>query len=214
MNPTLLWSMLTDAEQGILQARLLTALSDHFANPAHEELAGRFCEILLDEDERASGDETNISARLLTLRNFLKQTGAEESGSLWDLVSSIQGVRSSYLEILVRDRDQLLGLLRTQGYVINREPFWSIHRFDSARAVTDFSDEPSLHFANDRAEESGYGANYFFVHWDVTSVWFRMVRPGKRFFSRFKLIERLRCALKHRSGFADPESVESYLATL
>jgi hypothetical protein len=98
------------------------------------------------------------------------------------------------------------------GFVVNREPFWTIHRFDSAREVTTFSDEPSLHFANDRADEPAYGANYFFVHWDVSSAWFTKTRRDRGLMARVKVVERLRSAWRHRTGFAEPEAVQSSLS--
>jgi hypothetical protein len=200
------WMRLTEWERQMLIHLLgVSAEEDEVA------AATRFSEILLEESERAASDSTIIDARLLTLRNLMKQMDAGGSESLWNEVVSLRGIRSSYIELLVADRDRLIDKLRDQAYVINREPFWSIHEFDSARAVTTYSDQPSLHFANDRADEPEYGPNYFFVHWDVTSVWFRLARRGRGFLSRIKLVERLRSALRHKTGFADPETVRAYL---
>jgi hypothetical protein len=209
MTSALLWSLLTDAEQEVL---LPTLVSGEFDEVARREIApSRFAEVFLDENERVEVETSLVNERLLTVRNLMKQTGAGEDGSLWGEVSVIRGIRRSYLELLVHDRDRFLRKLEDAGYVINREPFWTIHKFDSARAVTTYSDEPSLHFANDRADEPGYGGNYFFVHWDVASVWFELARRGRGFLARIKLIERLRSALRHRNGFADPEAVSDYL---
>lgn len=199
------WMLLTEQERRQLANLLGADAKDPVAPEA------RFSEVLFDDSERAAMDAAHTEDRLLTLRNLMTQMRAGEPGSLWGEVSSIRGIRRSYVELLVVDRDRLIERLRNQEYVINREPFWSIHRFDSARAVTAYSDEPSLHFANDRADEPGYGVNYFFVHWDATSVWFRLARRGRGFLARIKFVERLRSALRHKSGFADPETVQLYL---
>ena len=207
------WSLLTADERRLLVPKLVTPAAADEINDADLTGAGEvFDRALLSESERGEPDGTVVAERLLTMRNFVEQTGGYDSGPLWQQVARLTGVRRSYLELFVHRRDEFLVTLGEAGFVINREPFWTIHKFDSARALTRFSHEPSLHFANDRANGSGYGATYFFTHWDVSSVWFeesswRFGRvPGLR------SVERLRAARRHHTGFASPEAVQSYLA--
>ena len=206
------WDHLTPGEQRILAPKLIlvddgSELTEHDMFRAGIE----FNRGMIEGDPLTNADPEQLAAHLLTLRNFLEQTGAYSDGALWREVAVLKGVRRSYLELTFRDRDELLRLLATRNFLINREPFWTTHKFDSARGITRFSREPSLHLANDRADEPEYGPNYFFVHWDVASPIFREASswlgrlPGMRYF------EMLYAAWRHRSGFASPESVRSYL---
>lgn len=211
------WSLLTEMERRLLIPKLIGVESGlEFRESESARAVETFDRAVLDEAEQAAADLSMlaphvIEERLLTIRNFMLQTGAYNDGPLWQEIASLKGVRRSYIELEVHSRDEFLVKLGDQGFVINREPFWSIHKFDSARAQTRFSHDPSLHFANDRADEPGYGPNYFFIHWDVSSVWFekagwRYWIPGSHSF------ERVRAALRHDQGFASPEVVLSYLA--
>ena len=209
---TLPWDQLTPGERRILAPKLI--LVDDQRELTEDDLfrAGiEFNRGMIEGDPRMNADPEKLAAHLLTLRNFLAQTGGYSDGALWREVAVLKGVRRSYLELTVRDRDGLLRLLATRGFAINREPFWTIHKFDSARSITRFWREPSLHFANDRANEREYGPNYFFVHWDVASATFRETSgwlgrvPGMRY------LEMLYGSWRHRSGFASPEVVRAFL---
>jgi hypothetical protein len=208
------WEELSHLEQRLLAPKL-TAITDGEETQADKLMrAGEAfdCGIL---DVYAASPECaeEISARLLTVRNFMAQTGAYRNSPIWRQIAKIYGFRKSYLELTVYDRDEFLGVLRVAGYRIVNELPWSIHRFDSARAVTRFADEPSLHFANDRSDEENYGPNYFFVHWDATSVCFRHSRGWWRWIPGSRWIEKLRAALQHKKGFAAPDEVQGYLAS-
>ena len=211
-TPALPWDHLTPEEQRILAPKLVPL--DGRSELTEDDLLRASLEFnrgMIEGDPQTNADPEKLAVHLLTLRNFLEQARAYRDGALWREVASLKGVRRSYLELTVRDRDRLLRLLATQNFVVNREPFWTIHKFDSARGITRFSHEPSLHFANDRANEPGYGPNYFFVHWDVASPifreasWWRGRVPGMRY------LEMLYASWRHRSGFASPELVRSYL---
>ncbi|MEP7273701.1 MAG: hypothetical protein ABI882_19540 [Acidobacteriota bacterium] len=207
------WSLLTDSERCLLVGKLIMLPSTIDIGDNHLRAAGqRFDAALAEPGASAETEALLIPDRILTLRNFMYQAGAAGSGSWWKHVARLKGVRHSYLELTVHNRAGLLQHLRSAGFVINREPFWSSHKFDSARAVTRFSREPSLHLANDRAEEPAYGPNYFFVHWDVTSVWFEESTLWYRRLPGARIIERIRAGLKHQSGLAQCGIVESYLA--
>lgn len=211
------WSLLTEVDRRLLIPKLIAVESGPEAGESESARAAEiFDRALLDQAEQTAAelsvlDPQVVEERLLTIRNFMLQTGACNDGPLWQEIASLKGVRRSYIELSVHSRDNFLVKLADLGFVINREPFWTIHKFDSARAQTRFSHEPSLHFANDRADEAGYGPNYFFIHWDVSSVWFekggwRYWIPGSHSF------ERVRAALRHDQGFASPHVVLSYLA--
>lgn len=207
------WLMLSRLERRLLAPKLLPAIAsgDEATEEDLDRAAGEFgrgiCDVFAPEPE--SDDE--MAARLLTVRNFMAQTGAYRQSPLWRQIRRFVGFRRSYIELVVEDRDELLRILAVAGYIINRELPWSIHRFDSARAATRLSSEPSLHFANDRADEDDYGPNYFFVHWDATSVWFEEVQGWRRWLPGGRWIERLLAARKHRFGFASPGMVRGYL---
>jgi hypothetical protein len=210
------WQVLSNLERRLLAPKLLlTPPRDReFNDVEFDTAAEEFLRGIRDEFAAEPESESIIAERLLTVRNFMAQTGAYRNSLLWRQIQLFRGFRSSYIELLVEDRDELMRVLADARYVINREPPWSIHRFDSARAPTRFSSEPSLHFANDRADEPDYGPNYFFVHWDATSVWFEQARGWLGRLPGGHWIERLRAARKHNSGFADPGDVRGYLDEL
>jgi hypothetical protein len=143
--------------------------------------------------------------KLLTLRNFTRQVTAIPSA--WEQVETIVGVAISYLEIRVYDCLEFLQILRAHGYAVNswmeKVSRWvgHGHRFDSARALTQYRHEPQLHFVNDRADEEAYGPNYFFVHWDAQSV----------YAERGSLLGRIVAGRTHAHQCATPQQVDEYL---
>jgi hypothetical protein len=194
-----LWHYLTDEQQRLMLPKLAGKATEPIAAAMIEE---RFHALLAP-----CATQQEVADSLLTLENFIAGTGGYSDSPLWRQIAAFRGVRRSYLELLVHDRDTLLQVLAEQNYVINREPFWTIHKFDSARARTRYAHEPSLHFANDRADEDGYGPNYFFVHWDATSCWFEK----SRWWVGARQLERLHAALQHWRGCACPQQVRAYL---
>ena len=171
-----------------------------------EAAAERFDQLIIEYDldgkvnRRATGDN------VLTAQNFIAH-----ATPFWPHIAEIKGFRRSYLELTVLNRDAFLQALADAGYVINREPFWTIHKFDSAREVSEYSMQPSLHFANDRSGEAEYGPNYFFVHWDKTSVWFRKSNWPIRRLPGVRQMEQLYAAVHHRFGCACPQRVREHL---
>jgi hypothetical protein len=151
------------------------------------------------------GDLTQSANKFLTLRNFIRQASAIPQA--WEQIETIVGVAVSYLEIRVFDRDEFLRALQAHGYSVNswmeKVSRWvgHGHRFDSARALTEYRHDPQLHFVNDRADEEAYGPNYFFVHWDAQSVYAR----------RGSLIGRIMAGRTHAHQCATPQQVEEYL---
>jgi hypothetical protein len=210
------WQHLSRLEQSILAPKIID-LANVPVPLTDEDLirAGEFFNTI-SIDTAAGGDPLDpdvFAPHILTARNLMAQCGAYRGSPLWKMITRIHGFRKSYIELTVSDRDALLDYLREQNFVINREFFWSIHKHDSARARTASSSDPSLHFANDRANEANYGPNYFFVHWDSTSVWFGKARGFWRFIPGGRYIEGLFAGLRHEHGFASPDSVETLIAS-
>ena len=191
------WSQLSEAEQ--------VALSPKLAG-LPEDAAERFNQFVIEYDRQGAINHPATNDNLLTAQNFIAQTA-----TFWNHIAEVKGFGRSYLELTVRDRTKFLRALAEADYVINREPFWTIHKFDSAREVTDYSHQPSLHFANDRASEREYGENYFFVHWDKTSAWFRKSNWPIRRLPGARQAEQLFAAVQHRFGCACPQTVRDHL---
>lgn len=196
------WSQLSEAEQFALSPKLA-------ALP--EDAAERFNQFVIEYDSNGAFHPQNTFDNALTAKNFIAHANGLNNSPLWQQIVEIKGVRRSYLELTVWNRAEFLQVLAELDYVINREPFWTIHKFDSAREVTEFSHHPSLHFANDRADEREYGENYFFVHWDKTSAWFRKSNWPIRRLPGARLAEQLFAAVQHRFGCACPQTVRDHL---
>ncbi len=206
------WSQLSADEQFALAAKLV-ALDAELpqSDQLFEAAAERFDQFIIEYDLQGATNHQATFDNLLTAQNFIAHIGGLNNSAIWKQIAEIKGFRRSYLELTVVDRQEFLETLAELGYVINREPFWTIHKFDSAREATDYSHHPSLHFANDRANETDYGPNYFFAHWDKTSSWFRKSNwPIRRLPGAYQL-EQLYVSLHHRFGCACPQSVSQHL---
>ncbi|MGE0887216.1 MAG: hypothetical protein AB7P14_27145 [Blastocatellales bacterium] len=203
------WSRLSEFEQAILAPKLLGLREEICATDQLLESASeRFNELVIEYGSAGEVNAQTTRENILTARNFIAHAG---DSPIWRQVAEIKGFRRSYLELTVNDRNRFLDFLSRLDYVVNREPFWSIHRFDSARELTDYSHQPSLHFANDRADEDNYGPNYFFVHWDKASCWFRKSNWPIRRLPGAKQVEQLYAAIQHRFGCACPVTVNEHL---
>lgn len=193
------WSQLSEAEQFALSPKLAGL---------PEDAAERFNQFVIEYDQQGAINHPATSDNLLTAQNFIAQ-----AAQFWNHIAEIKGFGRSYLELTVRDRTEFLRVLAEADYVINREPFWTIHKFDSAREIAEYSHQPSLHFANDRADETEYGEHYFFVHWDNASPWFRKSRWPIRRLPGARQAEQLYAAFQHRFGCACPQTVHDHLNT-
>ena len=206
------WSLLSEDERLILTPKLVGLREDlPTTDQLIETAGGQFNHFVTEYLPDGKINRQAVSDHVLTAQNFLAHANHPSNPAIWKQIRELKGIRRSYLELTVRDRDEFLHLLSQSDFIVNREPFWSIHKFDSARAITDYSHQPSLHFANDRADEDHYGPNYFFVHWDRTSCWFRRSNwpihrlPGAR------SLEQLHAAVQHRFGCACPQAVQEHL---
>lgn len=210
------WSQLNEDEQLRLMPKLAGFRSDlQREMTATDELveaaAERFDQFVIEYDQHGAINHPTTQDNLLTAQNFIVHAGRHSA--IWKQIAEIKGFKRSYLELTVFDRSEFLQALAESDYVINREPFWTIHKFDSAREMADYSHQPSLHFANDRAGETEYGPNYFFVHWDKTSCWFRKSKWPIRRLPGSRQIEQLYAAIQHRFGCACPQEVSKHLRT-
>ena len=191
---------LRTAEQQLIVPKLL-AQADAAADNSH--VIGLLHKLLHTAD-----NPEQSANKLLTLRNFIRQVNAIPNG--WEQIETIVGVAQSYLEITVFDCAEFLRVLKAQGFAVNswmeKVSRWvgHGHRFDSARALTEYRHEPQLHFVNDRADEEAYGPNYFFVHWDAQSVYAQ----------RGWLLGRLAAGRTHAHQTATPQEVKAYLERL
>lgn len=205
------WSLLSEAEQLILTPKLAGGGNARITDQLLEIAAERFDQLITEVTPHGAVNHGAIGDFVLTAQNFILHVGGHHQAALWQQIAEFKGFRRSYLELTVRSREDFLRVLRASNFVINREPFWSTHKFDSARAMTQRSHQPSLHFANDRADEAEYGPDYFFVHWDKTSCWFRKSNWAGQWLPGARVIEQLYAAMQHRTGCACPRVVCDYL---
>ena len=209
------WSQLSEAEQLPLASKLVGLRQEITeTEQVFEAAAERFDQYVIEYDHQGAFNPLATQDNLLTAQNFVLHAGGYDNSAIWRQIVEIKGFRRSYLELTVFDRNEFLRVLTDCGYVINREPFWTIHKFDSARERTEYSDHPPLHFANDRANEADYGPNYFFVHWDGASPWFRKSKWLIRFLPGGWQFEQVYAALRHRRGNPCPQMVKVYLSSL
>jgi hypothetical protein len=198
------WASLTEAEREKFTLKLSpdAARDDDFEDRVRRARAACAALTVVEGDVRETAD------RFLTLRCFVAQTSADRA--VWGQLHRILVVRRSFLEFTVHDRDGFLSALRAAGYAVNSwmekiaRRFSKYHRFDNARALTDYRFDPQLHFCNDRADEEGYGPAYFSAHWDAQSVYAR----------HSSLLSRIPAALSHATQPATPEQVREYLRRL
>lgn len=195
------FSRLKIEEQQLITPKLIGNF-DSLAHSPEQYLQAQtiFHRLILDDSQ----PELHFD-RFLTLRNFVRQVGAIPAA--WNQIRSFIGVSRSYLEMTVHDHQDFLFVLRAEGFAVNS---WMEkvsrfaghgHRFDSARARTEYRHDPQLHLVNDRADEEDYGPNYFFVHWDAQSVY---ARQGS-------LLGRIVAGRTHAYLTASPKEVDEYL---
>jgi hypothetical protein len=175
----------------------------------------------------SGADEVSTSANIQSVRNFIAQSGGTKNSDTWQQITAITKVtpgaadlfepvedssrrESSHIEVKVADKYKFFEALKSDP--VNRFTVNSIadamvkvvgaswHRFDNARARTDYRTDPQLHYMNDLSEDPNYGPNHFFVHWDATSS------NG----SRSTIIGDARGALAH-GPMAKIENVTHYL---
>lgn len=201
------WSQLNENEQWSLTSKLVGLRESEIeTDQLVEAAAERFDQLIIEYGLDGKVNRRATADNVLTARNFIAH-----AAPFWPHIAEINGFRRSYLELTVLNRDAFLQALADAGYIVNREPFWTIHKFDSAREQTEYSRHPALHFANDRANEAEYGPNYFFVHWDSTSPWFKKSTWPIRHLPGARQLEQVYVSLWHRFGCACPRIVSEHL---
>ncbi len=180
------WDQLTDAERKAIASKLQLKKG--------ETARGAFNNLVT-----VSGDNTATAANVQSVQNFIAQAGGLKNSETWQQISAITkvtpqgqapldinkgmldstGRQSSDLEITVADKGKFLTALQKDpmnSFVVDslgdealKKAGLSWHPFNNARATTDYRSDPQLHYSNDRSNDSNYGPNYFFVHWDPTS---------------------------------------------
>lgn len=195
------WNRLNDHDKKLLIPKLILSEPEKHLSSIEINHAKEVFWTLIEEE----GSIERTKDKFLTIRNFTRQVGA--SPALWHCIKRFIGVSRSYLELRVLDCDEFLLALRRERYAVNSwhdkiaKLVGKGHRFDSARALTENRFQPQLHFVNDRADEEGYGRNYFFVHWDAQSV----------YASKGGLISKFGASQTHAKFGADPQDVKKML---
>jgi len=145
----------------------------------------------------SGADETTTAANIQSVRNFIAQAAGTKNSNIWQQITAITKVtpgafdlfapvedssrrESSHLELKVADKNKFFDALKSDhinrftvnslGDAMMKRVGASWHRFDNARARTDYRTDPQLHYMNDLSDDPNYGPNYFFVHWDATSA--------------------------------------------
>ena len=195
------WGRLSDHDKKLLIPKLIISEPKKYFSPIEINQAKVVFWNLIEEE----GSLERTEDKFLTLRNFTRQVG--NSPEVWRCIYRFIGISSSYLELRVFDCDEFLAALKRKRYAVNSwhdkiaKLIGKGHRFDSARALTENRFQPQLHFVNDRADEEGYGRNYFFVHWDAQSV----------YASKGGLISKLIASQTHAKFGADPREVKKMI---
>lgn len=206
------WDQLEDYERRALASKLTTVKDVDKITDKELKAAGKKFNNLVT----VKGDAQATSERIATAQNFVQnfiQGSPPNQNPVYQQINTIEAFGRSEVEVTVKDKDQFLGALAKQGYAVNSADEYLAngyaritkgsvdHPFDSARAPTVYDSDPELHYGNDRSNDPKYGANYFFAHWDPTSV--NCVRGCGP-------IGRAASGSQHSSGPASPAQVRDY----
>ena len=125
------------------------------------------------------------------------------------LLNDMKDQQSSSLEVTVADKGKFLTALSNEGFIVNEtvpsligKILGTYHPYDNARAKTLYQKDPQLHLSNDKVEDPNYGPNYFWAHFDRTSV-NASVGQGP--------LGQAVAGKEHDKGFASPQRVREYL---
>jgi len=207
------WDQLTDEERKALAAKLTTVKDANKITKKELKAAGQKFNDLVTVKGNAQATADNIATAQNFVQNF-SQGGPASQNAVYQQIDQIKRIERSAIEVTVRDKDQFLAALSNAGYAVNSADeyvanAWARitkgsvdHPFDSARAPTIYYSDPELHFANDRADDSKFGPNYFFAHWDRASVNCDFGCGP---------IGRATSGMEHSNGHASPGQVRDYL---
>lgn len=175
------WGQLTDAEQRLVAQKI-----------QRQEKVGKDGKSRLETPQEAFNrafqqkTKEETAALVITIKNFLDVVGAHSNSAIWQQIKSIEGgwpdsvgnKIHGALHIEVNNRDTFLKTLEKNGYdvdhlyeAVNRDkknPLQGNHQH-SARHSTDYPDQISMHFV----QQKGYPDGRFDVHFDPKSSSFR-----------------------------------------
>ena len=206
------WDQLEDWQRRALAPKLTQVKDGNKLSNKELKAAGQRFNDLVTVKGNAQATADNIATAQNFVQNFVQGTPPQQN-AVYQQIDQIQAIGRSTVEVTVKNKDQFLAALSKEGYAVNSADEYVAnayaritkgsvdHPFDSARAPTLYDSDPELHYANDRANDPAYGPNYFFAHWDRTSVnCYRGCGP----------IGRAMSGSQHSSGPASPAQVRDY----
>jgi RHS repeat-associated protein len=207
------WDQLNEEEKRALAPKLIKVKDPNKITTKELKTAGQKFNNLVT----VKGNAQATADRIATAKNFVQnfsKGGPASQNAVYQQIDQIKRIGVSAVEVTVRDKDQFLTALANAGYAVNSADEYVAnayaritrgkvdHPFDSARAPTIYDSDPELHFANDRSDDPDYGPNYFFAHWDPTSV---------NCDFGCGVIGRATSGMEHSKGHASPAQVRDYL---
>ena len=176
------WEQLTDEERKQLTPKLVHLKDPHKISAKELKNAGsRFNSLAT-----AKGDAQATADRIATAKGFVAEFSSHGSSPnndpAYQQIDQIQAIGRSTLEVTVKNKDDFLNAVASEGYSVNSaeeavaqeksrlERGRADHPFDNARSLTYYDTDPELHFANDQADNPKFGPDYFFTHYDQSSV--------------------------------------------
>jgi RHS repeat-associated protein len=207
------WEQMTEEEKKQLTPKLVRLKNPNkITQQEHKAAGARFNSLVT-----VKGDAQATADRIATAKSFVKEFSshgrAPHNDPAYRQIDQIQAIGRSTLEVTVKNKDAFLKALASEGYSVNakeesiaqersrRLRGRADHPFDNARSLTYRDTDPELHFANDKSDNPDYGPNYFFAHWDVSSV---------NCLAGCGPIGRALSGPKHAEGDAKPEQVTNY----
>ncbi len=211
------WDQLEDYERRALASKLTQVKdADNITKKELKAAGEKFNNLTKVYNSDGTINTQATADNVATAQNFVQnfiQGSPPNQNPVYQQINTIEAIGRSTVEVTVKDKDQFLGALANQGYAVNSGDEYvangyaritkgsADHPFDSARARTVYDSDPELHYGNDRANDPNYGSNYFFAHWDPTSV--NCVRGCGP-------IGRVASGSQHSSGPASPAQVKDY----
>jgi len=207
------WDQLNDEERKQLTPRLVHLKNSNKITAKELKAAGAKFNSLVT----VKGDAQATADRIATAKGFVAEFSSHgtspNNDRAYQQIDQIEAIGRSTLEVTVKNKDEFLSALASEGYSVNSseeviaqkkssmERGRADHPFDNARSLTYYDTDPELHFANDQADNSRYGPNYFFVHYDPSSV---------NCLSGCGTIGRALSGRKHAEGAASPTQATNY----
>jgi hypothetical protein len=179
------WSLLTSDEQSVISTKTDRQIFNRIiGNSSVEE----------------------IENMVTLVRNFIDSMGGRAGGAIWRQIKSFECVwlgedpkfhEGGGVIFLVNDKTTFLDTLSKNGYKVNpwydRKFNKKAHPHDSAREITNTSQETAAHLSNDNSKSP----NMFLLHWDKRSSEFKHVDRSYL----FRWFEQLAAGRSHHEPF-------------